>query len=200
MFCRSAASCRRPRTPAEPPRHTPTPVPRACSVTRRNTPLPTPPHGPRRTRRRARLRCRAVGLLQSRPRPRRHCPCITQRFIHPNQPTVLRACTCQGTDEVGTEQALGLVRWLGVKDLNKSSLTACRLATRRQWCESSATPKPRDRQGHLNNSADFAPGEPGRMPAELRSSHQAVAHAADCLDAVGADLGAQVADVYADHV
>ena len=52
----------------------------------------------------------------------------------------------------------------------------------------------------LNNSADFASEMAGRMPGELRSSHQAVAHAADCLDAVGADLGAQVADVDADHV
>ena len=106
MFCRSAALCRRPRTPAEPPRHTPTPVPRACSVTRRNTALPMPPQGPRRTRRRARLQCRAAGLLQLRPRPRRHCRCITQRFMHPNQPTALRACTCQGTDEEGLSRRL----------------------------------------------------------------------------------------------
>src|SRR5664280_1389398 len=117
-FCRSAASRRRPRTPAEPPRHTPTPPPRACSVTRRNTPLPTPPQGPRLMRQRVRLQCRVAGLLRSRPRPRRHCPCITQRFIHPNQPTVLRECTCQGTDEIGTEQALGLAPWLGVENLN----------------------------------------------------------------------------------
>jgi len=38
---------------------------------------------------------------------------------------------------------LAVARWLGVQDLNTSPLTACRLATRRQWCESSATPKPR---------------------------------------------------------
>src|ERR1035437_6025420 len=176
----------------------PTPTPRACSVTRRNTPRRTPRLTPRRTRRRTPPPCRVAVSVKSRRPLHSLCPCITQRFIRPNQLTALPACICQGTEAVGIEQVprhRGLAGCAGPGQVVTDGVRA----TRRQWFGSSATREPRDRQGRPNNQLP-SPAESAFMQGELPSSDQAVAHAADCLDAVAADLGTQVADIHPDHV
>jgi hypothetical protein len=94
-------------------------------------------------------------------------------------------------------KSFATAQWLGVQDLDKLSLTA--------FARHAVSGSGAAQHGSLviakgARTISCLAAESAFMPGELPFSDQAVAHAADCLDAVAADLGPQVADIHPDHV